>query len=124
MTVILGKKRTNGFNSGWYRQADVNGTTYNLSIRPGKRVRLAYSNKIGYHWWGRVRLAEGGTKDLFDGEVDKGMAPRGLLKRAGVVPYSQRELDAKREDREWREDMNRRDAEYRLANGLPARSYS
>lgn len=42
--------RKDRFGLGWARRVLVNGVVFDVSTRPGKRVRLAYSKKYGYHW--------------------------------------------------------------------------
>lgn len=42
------------FGLGWSRFVTVDGVKYGVSVRPGKRVRLAFSKRYGYHWYATV----------------------------------------------------------------------
>lgn len=46
--------RNDRFGLGWARRVKVNGIEYSVTVRPGKRVRFAFSNKYGYHWYAIV----------------------------------------------------------------------
>lgn len=85
--IALGPETVNTFAGGfdgWRRQATVHGVTYNVSVRRGNSVRMAFAgNKRGWQWIGRVSDAAGHV--FFDDLCTKSTGVAGLLERAGVI---------------------------------------
>lgn len=85
MTVALGERRES--YSDWWQTATVDGVEYLIGRLQGKRVRLAYGNRHGFHWEGIVREKATG-KTIWEGDVAKGQGARGMLQAAGLVSYT------------------------------------
>lgn len=65
MKIDYEPRKEDRFGLGWARTVRRDGVEYRINVRPGKRVRLAYSNKYGYHWWATVyRTGEGEVMTL------------------------------------------------------------
>jgi len=86
MTAIMftSEKRTS-FLGGWSRDCEVAGIRYQVSMRRGKSVRIAFKPRgqnRGWHWYGIV-YSEG--KQLWEGRVPGSLGVRGILAEAGVL---------------------------------------
>ena len=69
---------------GWARRCRVGGVEYQVSVRRGKRVRIAFKPRgqnWGFHYDGTV-YADG--RRLWSDRVPGSIGVRGLLLRAGV----------------------------------------
>lgn len=80
MKVVLEPMRADRFSLGWARNLRADGVAYGISVRPGKRVRLAYSSKFGYHWSATVYRIGSGEVATF--RVEKSQGAKSILVEA------------------------------------------
>lgn len=92
--IRLGERKiaTGLFTEGdWTQEAEVDGKRYQVAIRRGQRVRIAFKPRgqnWGYRWAGsvwRVDPKSGEKARVWDGEVAKSTGVRGILLTAGIV---------------------------------------
>lgn len=80
MIRYLEPKRVDKMTGAWSRLVEVAGRQFYASVNPGKRVRLAYSNRYGYHWYATV--VEKGKGRVWTGDCDKGASVSSMLEAA------------------------------------------
>lgn len=84
---------------GWSRNAKVNGVEYAVSVKRGKSVRIAFKPRgqnRGWHWHGEVYRIHSPTLGggyVWSGRVPKSIGVRGLLAEAGVVGWTDKEIE-------------------------------
>lgn len=54
MKLEYGPLLKDRFGLSWARDLTIDGAKYRVVVKAGRRVRLAYSKKFGYHWWAYV----------------------------------------------------------------------
>ena len=76
---------------GWARSCRVEGVEYQVSVRRGKSVRIAYKPRgqnRGWQWHGAVYRAGAGY--VWSGRVAGSIGVRGLLTEVGIIIQGER----------------------------------
>jgi len=84
MKIEFTSERRESWLGGWSRDCRVDGVDYQVAVRRGKSVRIAFKPRgknRGWHWNGTVYSA---GECLWQGRVDKSTGVSGLLERAGL----------------------------------------
>lgn len=86
--ILIGQRRPSDWG-GWSQMVCVGDRLYMVSVRTGKRVRIAYKPRgpgaYGYRWIGRVHAMDDGKRVHWEDDVGGSVGVRGLLKYAGVL---------------------------------------